>query len=491
VPLRAGALLLPGLGVADLGPGDPWGVAQLRIADNVVIALSGKRTIVLPVGSGQNASSTSVRWQAIPRLRAEANGIILDVALDALDPFLSGLGEPAPTPSADELTKWQQRLSEAWQILVQYDRETAKAFATVVSTLVPLADTSITDPRSATYGWTFGAIGLSSPRSSVSVAETLVHELHHLILGALEDIHRLVSDDSDEPVGYAPWRDDPRPLSGVLHGCYAYLGLTAFWRRQRKIGGQHDRMRSEVEFARWRLATLDAARRVAGSPTLTPTGRRVVTGISRQLRRWRADPVTPEAERLAREARTEHWTRWRINRMSPQDRAVAELARAWLSGAQVVRHGAYMDSVAQTRSPAIGPILGYFMEMRYRDPLRFDLLMQGGATHDVLGEFARRLTEADIALLHHDDTAAVREYSLRLRTDSELGAWIGLAIALPHSSPSASTWALTERPELVAALYSRIRAIHGESPEPTELIEWLGEYLMPLRTQSGPILRSP
>ena len=491
VPLRAGSLILPGFGMTDLGPGDPWRIAQLRITDNVVTAFSGNRSVILPIRGDLNATSTDARWQAIPRLRTEANGLRLDVALDALDPFLSSLGEPATAPSADELAIWQQRLSEAWQIVVQYHREIAEAFAVAVSTLVPLADTSITGPRSATSGLTFGAIGLSFPRTSASLAELLVHELQHVILGSVEDIYPLVADESNAPLGYTPWRDDPRPLPGMLHGCYAYLGLTAFWRQQRHFGGRNDRMRSEVEFARWRLATLDAAGRVASSPDLTPAGRLVVTGISKRLIRWRTDPVAPEAERLASEALTEHRTRWRINHMYSPDSAVTAFANAWLSGTPVIQYRADMDSVLATRSPTVGPILGYFMEMRYRDPSRFELLMRRGNAKDTLSKFIQRLTEADIALLHLDNTTALREYSRRLRVHSEFDAWIGLAIALQHLSPSASAWVLTERPELVAAVYSRIRAICGESPDPIDLIEWLDECLVPLRALSSTILRSP
>jgi HEXXH motif-containing protein len=487
VPLRAGALLLPSLGMAYLGPGNPWRTVQLRVAGDVATAISENRTVILPT-SGDPNSSTGVRWQSIPRLRTEANGVTLEVALDALDPFLSTLGEPA-VPSAAELSTWQQRLAKAWQILVQYRRETAEVFAAAVSTLAPLADTSIADSRSATSGWTFGAIGLSLPRTPVSLAETFVHELQHTILGAVEDLEPLAVGQVDEPLGYAPWRDDPRPLAGILHGCYAYLGLTAFWRQQRHIGEQPDRIRSEVEFARWRLATLDAASKVSGSPNLTQAGRLVVTGISNELSHWRGDPVTPEAERLADEARTEHRSRWRINYMRPPDSTVREFANAWLSGAQKLQYRADMDSIRRTRDPVIGPVLGYFMEARYRDPLRVELLMQGGGTGTPLGELTERLNEADIALLHHDNNTAVREYARRLLVSSDVSAWVGLAIALQGSGSPVSAWLLTERPELVAAVYSHIYAICGESPEPMELAEWLGRCLMPLKTLSEAPLR--
>lgn len=487
VPLRATSLLLPSLGMADFGPGDPWGIAHLQIADNIVTAASPNGTVMLPMSADPHARPVGARWLPIPRLHTETDGIVLDVTLDALDPFLSSLGEPIITPSTKELAVWRQHLTQAWQILVQYRRETAKAFAVAVSTLVPLGESSIADSRSATSGWAFGAIGLSSPRTSVSLAEIFVHELQHIILGAVEDLQGLVADGSDQPPGYAPWRDDPRPLVGILHGCYAYLGLTAFWRQQRRLGEHMDRMRSEVEFARWRLATLDAARRVAASPDLTQTGRIVVMSISKQLNRWRGDPVTAEAERLASEARIEHWARWRINHMHPLDSTVMKLASVWLSGAQVLQYREDMDSVLQPRTPIVGPTLGYFLEARYRDPSRLDLFMKREPNKDPLGQLAQKINEADIALLYNDSGTAIRKYTQRLHATRDISAWIGLAIALQYSGQPASAWVLLKRPELVAAVYSHISTICDDSPEPIDLTEWLAQCLKPLRTRTWPL----
>jgi HEXXH motif-containing protein len=491
VPLRAGVLLLPSVGSADLGPSDPWGIAQVRVTGHVATVILRNRTLHLPANGDPDVGPAGLRWQPIPRLHAAVDGVTLDVALDGLDPFLASLGEPEAMPSPRKLAVWEQRLSEAWQILVRYHREIAEAFSVAVSNLVPLVNNSIADPRSATSGRAFGAIGLSFPRSPVLLAEILVHELHHIALGAIEDLYPLVDFENDEPPGYAPWRDDPRPLGGVLHGCYAYLGLTTFWQQQRHLGGADDRLRSEAEFARWRVAAVEAARRIAASPALTSVGRLVVRGTSDQLDRWRAVPVTAYAERLASEARTEHWTRWRLNHMQPPESTIVELAAAWLSGAQAVHYRPDMDSVPKTRSPVIGPILGYLMELRYRDPALLEPMMRTGTAKGSLDELSQRINEADMALLCRDTTAAVREYTRRLRTAGDISAWIGLATALQHAGPPGPAWVLAQRPELAAAVYSRICASRSESPDPIQFTEWLARCLVPLRTLSGSPVRSP
>src|SRR4051794_32475119 len=33
-------------------------------------------------------------------------------------------------------------------------------------------------------------------------------------------------------LGCSRWRDDPRPPFGILHGAYAYLAVTRFWRTE-------------------------------------------------------------------------------------------------------------------------------------------------------------------------------------------------------------------------------------------------------------------
>jgi len=57
----------------------------------------------------------------------------------------------------------------------------------------------------------------SLPPDPAQMAETLVHEFHHIKLGGLTHLVRLTDDDQTAS-HYAPWRDDPRPLGGFLQG---------------------------------------------------------------------------------------------------------------------------------------------------------------------------------------------------------------------------------------------------------------------------------
>jgi len=476
VPLRNGKLLLPGLGVADLDPVDPSGVVRIRLGHDGAVVYSGDRMMVLPAGADLAFSSFDARWSPTPRLHAEAGGLVLDVRLDISDPFLTRIGATVTELSTADRAAWQLSIAAAWRILVRQHRATAEAFAAIVSTLVPLAVPTPSISSSATSGWTFGAIGLSLPRDATSLTEMLVHELQHLVLGAIEDLSPLVISDRDNHLGYAPWRDDPRPAEGLLHGCYAYLGVTRFWRQQRRVGGPAEQLRSATEFARWRLATLSTVTKLARSPALTEMGRRFASGICTQLARWRAEPVPAEAEDLAGDVLTEHRVRWRLNNLLPADAQIEVAAQAWLSGNAMAKAMSEVRSTLKVTRPAMQTARAQLLEARYRDPDRIRRMVEwtdGGTSLDGPGE---TIDESDIALLRGDIVTALRRYSQRLASTDDMDAWPGLAVAWRHSGQPETVSLLTRRPEVVAAVYARLRTLQGNPPDPTKLAEWLAGY---------------
>jgi uncharacterized protein len=60
------------------------------------------------------------------------------------------------------------------------------------------------------------------------VADSLIHEHRHQKLYLVDRAARLV--DQDWPEVRSPWRDDPRPPSGLLHAVYVFVELRDFWR---------------------------------------------------------------------------------------------------------------------------------------------------------------------------------------------------------------------------------------------------------------------
>ncbi|MCF2435298.1 HEXXH motif-containing putative peptide modification protein [Streptomyces thinghirensis] len=184
---------------------------------------------------------------------------------------------------------------------------------------MPCGRTALTPPAppavavSASSGDSFGAMLISRPGSALALAETLVHEFQHSKLAALLHLFPLLDDDREERF-YAPWRADPRHLTGLLHGAYAFTGVTGFW-RDRLAEPEHAEA-AAYHFALRRLQSRLVVRTLLTSARLTAPGRRLVDGLARTLDGWLRVPVDPAALSRARTAASLHRTQWRLRNLA-------------------------------------------------------------------------------------------------------------------------------------------------------------------------------
>jgi hypothetical protein len=185
--------------------------------------------------------------------------------------------------------------------------------------------------QSVTDAAGFGGIALTPPRSPLSFAETLIHEFHHSVLAAVADLAPLHSAGPDA-MHYSPWRNDPRPVEGLLQGAYAYLGVAGYWKTQRRVMTGRERALADYEFARRRHQILLAARVLRESGTLTQTGTTIVRGLAATAERWRDLPAAEEPRVLAERAITGHWVQWCLLNRRPAEASIDAIARAWRDG---------------------------------------------------------------------------------------------------------------------------------------------------------------
>ncbi|WP_411101921.1 aKG-HExxH-type peptide beta-hydroxylase [Streptomyces sp. cmx-4-9] len=197
-------------------------------------------------------------------------------ALDDLDPYRTpGPPHPAVPPAgsvrpARRLTpkghkRWDTQWSGALTLLQRYDTARAGETVDLLRSVVPLAGGSRS--HGATLPAAAGSV-LARAQAPPALAATLVHEVQHGKLGALTEVLTLHTADRT-PRHWAPWRTDPRPLEGLLHGAYAHLALAGYWQRAALYGArgawaQHARIRAQV------AAALPA---LLAHPALTPAGR--------------------------------------------------------------------------------------------------------------------------------------------------------------------------------------------------------------------------
>jgi uncharacterized protein len=98
----------------------------------------------------------------------------------------------------------------------------------------------------------------------------LVHEFQHAKLFALSDLYDLVDTSSSIRLR-VPWRDDPRPPEGVLHGIYAHLALAQLSSSRGPEGNSAS--------LRYRAWVRNACNALLETRTLTPDGERFVAGM--------------------------------------------------------------------------------------------------------------------------------------------------------------------------------------------------------------------
>ena len=400
--------------------------------------------------------------------------VSLSVDLDATTPNLDRFRHRRMERlSKRDVRGWTERISGAWRVLTDHHPDTAEAMSVAVQTIVPLQPDLAGSTVAATSPAVFGAIAMSLAADDVTFAETLVHEFQHLKLCGILDLFPLVQP-GNGALSYAPWRDDPRPVRGLLHGAYAYLGVTRFWRVQRWRMPPEQTLRGHAEFFRRCGETLAVVEGLLSSGRLTAEGRHFVEVAEERLRHWRRDAVPESARHLASAASSEHRLTWEARHVSVDPRLVDRLAEAWTAGKtpEPIESASTPHRVKPAHQ---GPAhaRGNLLTMRYADPERFRTLLEREGTD---GRAALRLSAADIALLHDDMPAAIAGYRAEIiRRPTGPEVWSGLAMAAGDSLPDPAAAMLRRRLPLVLAVHTAIHATHGSHSDPLDLAGWLAD----------------
>jgi HEXXH motif-containing protein len=465
VPVRGGTVALPTLGRAEVGPPDLSGTAVVRSGPAGAEISTGHRTVRIPEDPGTDAPG----WRGLRRLRAEHAGQVLQVHLDDLDPFRDNhrLG-PAPRLPDEAVESWRRALQGAWSILVRHHPRRAEAIAAGLTAFVPLATHGGRRGLSATSAEAPGAIAMTPPGDALLLAESLVHEFQHVKLCAVMDMLPLHAPDDGERF-YAPWREDPRPLGGVLHGAYAYLAVTDFWGRQQEAMEGDEAAFAQYSFALWRGETLRTVGVIERSGRLTPAGERFVTGMRTALERWAATPVTPTSRASAEDTALDLALTWRLRHLRPDPGAVERLAGAWPVGApEPLTAPATLEP--SDRRPGTRGHRTELRHLRLRFPAEFRRLCTVPAP-------GPPLYEADLAHVSGDTATAIDLYRARLEDDPlDVEAWSGLAVSARRAADDLAgpAAALCTHPEVVTAVYRRVGELGTGVPDPLELAGWLG-----------------
>jgi HEXXH motif-containing protein len=387
-------------------------------------------------------------WRAMPRLHTKHGDTELTVLLDDVDPYWRTLRHPlSPRLTDSAVARWQHLLSDAGVVLAVRHGEWLDTVAGVTRCLVPI-EPSGAGGMSASSADAPGAVALTEPPNGARMSATLIHETQHSRLNLLHDLLPLFRSTGGE-LYYSPWRDDPRPPGGVMHGVYAFLGVAAFWATERIDGSPSVRL----EYAR-HLRQLRLGHQVlAGMPELSAAGVGFVDELGRAIERLPSVAAADaDIDRIAADLVTEHLAGWRLAHVRPGDAEISAVAAAWLRGAPPLllpdvpmrANGPaaprgdrpltrlamrWVDDVPEGRALAVADPMRHLRELPGTTVADLDLL--AGAYGEASAAYRRRIVDGPAA----DDD------------------WARLVVAARRRGPAGAP--LITRPELVRAAWRR------------------------------------
>ncbi|WP_327352590.1 HEXXH motif domain-containing protein [Streptomyces sp. NBC_01304] len=482
IPTWRGRAALPTLGHAVLLDGeDGHGTADLESGGKGTASLSrGSLRLELPGDLSHSASG----WHPVHTLHRAAGATTPDLALtledgDPYRDFRSCCPTSAPL-TEKEVDRWRQLMNGARELLDARHGHSARLVSLALTAVVPLAELPRFRTSSASYAESYGSALVSLPHDAADLAVTLVHESRHSVLNGLSHQVGLFDEDAKnaDVLLYAPWRTDPRPPQGLLHGAYAFSGVAEFWRAERHALTGTSAALAHFEYAVWRDAVSDVLESLRTRGGLSVWGHRFVGEMARQAAGWADDPVPDGALAGAQSELADLRATWRSRHLAPDRAATRRLAALWINGDTAV--GQCLP-VSELR-PA--PVRGQAPELRCE--LRRLLLSDGGlagpGTQDRLTDLDRpsRLLDADLKLLGADIDGALRGYRAFLaEAPDDPAAWVGLGMALAASGDEAAASSLLEWPASVIAIAREARALGVPCLDPMELACWAGQLSVP------------
>ncbi|MEV6838146.1 HEXXH motif-containing putative peptide modification protein [Streptomyces sp. NPDC051133] len=477
VPAHRGMVWLPGAGMAGPVARRRWSEAEVRVDGEGAVVRGESGQVPL----SRLLPAPAPGWRPLRAVRGLASGADdgrgAGPWLDTVSPYRDFARYPSAPGRTGEgrLRRWESRIAGAYTLLEREAPADAAALRALVRMLVPeslrTAEGGVVASASSLDA--FGAVTLSLPYDETQAAAVLVHETRHQQLNALLSLVHLVQpaedgadDAKDWRLYYAPWRADPRPVRGLLHGVFAFAGVGRFWRTHRGHVTGTERERADFEFAVLREQVREAVAALATDDALTEAGRLFVDEIAHLVAAWQDDDVAAGPGALARHYCALRRALWRARHLEIPGPAAERLAAAWTAGrpATALPPSGVRPRPDLIRLDLFGPLArfhltapGPFARRRVREEERGDLALRAGC-----------------AAVAGDAEAAARRYAeWGAREPEEPEAWLGAVLALPEHARGAGAALLLDRPEVVAGVRRAVAAAGGGRPAPLDLAAWL------------------
>jgi len=151
------------------------------------------------------------------------------------DPLLRGPFGPPITFDTEEIAEREREVAQQSLALIgDWRPELLSELNLLCTDIQFVRDASAADDKCVSFSDDVvpGAIFVTAHTSTglldpYNLADSLIHEYRHQKLYLLDRFVPMVENDAVRV--RSPWRDDPRPPSGLLHACFVFVELTAFW----------------------------------------------------------------------------------------------------------------------------------------------------------------------------------------------------------------------------------------------------------------------
>ncbi len=475
VPMYDGRVMLPTLGRATLpsGSGKVWRTAEVHTADGSLAVSHAGDTLVMPDCPEEDAPG----WEGARWLTFEAsNGQTWKVLLDDLDEF-SGLQGPITPVRLKEpgVEAWRRVLGGAWELLAIHHPTEAGQITGIggLRTIVPELPRPRFQPYSSSSGYSTGSATMSRPYEAVEAAVTLVHEYcGHTVLNLALHLLQLVEQQQDGlNQNYAPWRDDPRPTVGLLHGVTAFLAVVTFWHdEQQRLGGslvpESGRALAGLEFADWGGKVYNGAvELLTRSAELTDHGQRFAHKLLQRVEPLQ-EAVLPDSRLIAYALSLDHVLRWGNHHVRVAEGPLEEAARSWAAGSPEPPPGLFEqlpDLVPNSNARGLD-VAAVLVRLGITAPY---LLSQPSM-------LPREATPADVALA----TFLLEQTNVPADRWEALERMLGPLLEAQHGTPR----------DLSAALQARISRDSAEPPPVQAVTQWVAKGLLAhLRRRGGSV----
>lgn len=264
LPVREGIIYLPTIGALALEPG------------------TGPTSMVQVSPAGVRIRSGTGGWQTVRWLP----GGKTPITVEDIDPFRDCQAwSVASRLPAEAWNTWRVALTAAIRQLTAEVPDYARVMIAGLRSVVPMPEEAAGYRRSGTARQAFGALAVALPGTVAGLSELLVHEMQHVKLTGLGDLFDLF-DRTDDTMVTVPWRDDPRPIEGVLHGTYAHLAVADLWRSRSRLTPDGEARRLFCMYRSWVAEGIEV---LLNAGVLLPLGERFVRGMGSTVDAWADD----------------------------------------------------------------------------------------------------------------------------------------------------------------------------------------------------------